>query len=78
MKADIVLSEEVGNLSKILQRIIQGKLFESGKKAGWKNFFKNAQKQKDTEVESLYENVGKLLQIIEAKDYKISELMIEV
>ena len=26
----------------------------------------------------MYENVGKLLQIIEAKDSKISELMIEV
>ena len=53
-KGQTDLSDEVGNLSRILQRIIQGKLFESGKKSGWKNFFKSVQKQKDTEVESLY------------------------
>ena len=63
-------------LDKILQRVVQGKLFESGKKSGWKNLLKTT--NLTVEMEKIYENLGKMFQVLEIKDNRINEFEREV
>ena len=53
-------------------------MFESGKKAKYDNIIKIPQNLISSEMKTIYENIGKIFDVIERKDLRLEEISIEL